>query len=449
MAEEAGYSAEAAMAMLLFSLASSSLLLVNKLCLHYFPVPAFVSTMQFVSAAATSMGLMASGVIAKDGWEWRKIKPYLVYVCMFVATIYANMRALQHSNVETIIVFRSACPLIVCVLDWGFLGRQLPSARSVGALLVIIGGCVGYVLTDRAFKLNGWGAYTWVTAYFLIISVEMAYGKHIVGPHLAFNSMWGPTLYTNTLSVPPMVTIGLLSHELDKFGASEWNTASTTLLLASCVIGVAISYLGWRARSLVTATCYTVLGVANKMFTVLANAMVWDQRASMTGILFLVVCLVGAAGYKQAPMAESSEGSNAARSRGSRKIILVASGLIICVTSALMLAQAGSAGAPPSMLPAVPPSAAPYYAAPLPAASKGGAAVSKGGGFTSMQSPRHGGHRGGSGGSGGLLSNHSKGGKQVKVAKGGSVVPVDGGGKMNHGNTGRQMQRRSGRGTTS
>ena len=52
---ETGYSAEAAMAMLLFSLASSSLLLINKLCLHYFPVPAFVSTLQFISASATSM----------------------------------------------------------------------------------------------------------------------------------------------------------------------------------------------------------------------------------------------------------------------------------------------------------------------------------------------------------------------------------------------------------
>ena len=242
---------------------------------------------------------MGTGMIKADAWEWHKVKPYLVYVCMFVATIYANMRALQHSNVETVIVFRSACPLIVSVLDWAFLGRQLPSARSIGALLVIIGGCIGYVLTDRAFKLNGWGAYSWVTAYFLIISVEMAYGKHIVGPHLAFNSMWGPTLYTNTLSVPPMLTIGLLSHEAGKFGGSEWTSVSIALLLASCVIGVAISYLGWRARSLVTATCYTVLGVANKMFTVLANAMVWDQRASMTGILFLVVCLIGAAGYKQ------------------------------------------------------------------------------------------------------------------------------------------------------
>ena len=50
---------------------------------------------------------MSSGSVPKDKWEWYKIKPYLVYVGMFVATIYTNMRALQHSNVETIIVFRA------------------------------------------------------------------------------------------------------------------------------------------------------------------------------------------------------------------------------------------------------------------------------------------------------------------------------------------------------
>ena len=99
MSAETGYSAEAGCAMLLFSLASSSLLLINKLCLHHFPVPAFISSLQFLCASITSIGLMASGAVKADHFEWRKVKPYLVYVGMFVATIYANMRALQHSNV--------------------------------------------------------------------------------------------------------------------------------------------------------------------------------------------------------------------------------------------------------------------------------------------------------------------------------------------------------------
>merc|ERR1719238_486384 len=125
-----------------------------------------------------------------------------------------------------------------------------------------------------------------------------------------------------------MLTIGTLTGEWAKLGGAQWTPTSIGLLVASCVIGVAISYLGWRARSLVTATCYTVLGVANKMLTVLANAMVWDQRASLTGIMFLCVCLVGAAGYKQAPMADAAadaaKGVGPRGARGKSSLYLIA-----------------------------------------------------------------------------------------------------------------------------
>merc|ERR1719238_1350117 len=114
-----------------------------------------------------------------------------------------------------------------------------------------------------------------------------------------------------------MLTIGTLTGEWAKLGGAQWTPGSIALLTLSCAVGVAISYLGWRARSLVTATCYTVLGVANKMLTVLANAMVWDQRASLTGIMFLCVCLVVAAGYKQAPLAEPAD--SAAAPKGGRR----------------------------------------------------------------------------------------------------------------------------------
>ena len=60
----------------------------------------------------------------------------------------------------------------------------------------------------------------------------------------------------------------------------EWRQRGVMLYLLSCVFGIAISFTGWRCRALVSATCYTVLGVANKMLTVLANIIVWDDHAS-------------------------------------------------------------------------------------------------------------------------------------------------------------------------
>jgi len=76
MAAEVGYTAEAVTAMLLFSVASSSLLLINKIALHLLPLPSLISTAQFVVSALTAVGLMAYGAVPPDRYEWRKVKPY-------------------------------------------------------------------------------------------------------------------------------------------------------------------------------------------------------------------------------------------------------------------------------------------------------------------------------------------------------------------------------------
>ena len=64
--------------------------------------------------------------------------------------------------------------------------------------------------------------------------------------------------------------------------------------------GTGISWAGFKCQSCITATAYTVVGVVNKMVTVLANVLIWDQHASGVGIASLLLCLVGGALYQQA-----------------------------------------------------------------------------------------------------------------------------------------------------
>ena len=103
--------------------------------------------------------------------------------------IFTNMKSVQYANVETVIVFRACCPVVVCILEWAFLGRQLPSTRSAASLLLIVLGACGYVSADKAFAVEGAAAYTWVSAYTVVTAVQMAYGKVIVGPGMKFVSM--------------------------------------------------------------------------------------------------------------------------------------------------------------------------------------------------------------------------------------------------------------------
>jgi solute carrier family 35 protein len=52
------------------------------------------------------------------------------------------VRARPRSNVETFIVFRSSTPLVISLLDYLFLGRTWPTARSWLALGGILVGAI-------------------------------------------------------------------------------------------------------------------------------------------------------------------------------------------------------------------------------------------------------------------------------------------------------------------
>ena len=166
--------------MLLYAAASSNLLLVNKLCMKRVAAPSLVSTLQFCATAACVLFLYATKQVPVDGFSLARLRANGMYVVLFVIAIYCNLQAIKNSNIETVLVFRCCAPLVVCVIEWLLLGRQLPEVRSIAALLTIGLGAAGYVVHDDAFLLDGWSAYKWAGAYFTAICIETAFAKYVV-----------------------------------------------------------------------------------------------------------------------------------------------------------------------------------------------------------------------------------------------------------------------------
>ena len=304
--EPAASAATVMTAMVAYSLASSGMMIVNKMVMRRAPLPSFFSTIQFLAAVITVQVLARSEACTQcprgdAEVRWSRLFPYLKHSTLFVAAIYTNMQALRYTSIETIIVFRASTPLVVSALDVCFLGREWPSPRSLAALLVLTFAAGGYVLSDHAFQLQGFSAYWWVALYYVTISLEMAYAKWIVGS-VHFDSMWGPVLHNNLAAMPMMALLGASCGELATLSETTWDGALLVRVVLSCVVSVGIAYTGWNARKLVSASCFTVLGVGNKLLTILINNLIWKQVASPLGNLCLFVCLLAAVNYQQAPM---------------------------------------------------------------------------------------------------------------------------------------------------
>lgn len=291
-----------------YSFCSGTLVLLNKLTLHFLPFPSLVVCFQLFACIVIIYGAMLLNIVDVDAIKWEYAKPYMLYVFFFSTGIYCNMRSLNISNVETVIVFRALSPMVVAFLDALFLGREWPSQRSWAGLVTLVVGAYGYASFDEQFQTQGYHAYVWPTLYTLIIALEMAYGKKIV-KDVPLQTKSGPVVYTNLIGFVPMLMLAQVGSEYSKFWEFFWGqaegrlpTSGIILLALGSFVGTGIGYSGWWCRSLVSATSFTLIGVMNKCLTVLLNTLIWDQHAKPEGIFCLFICIAGGVIYKQAPM---------------------------------------------------------------------------------------------------------------------------------------------------
>jgi drug/metabolite transporter (DMT)-like permease len=156
-----------------YSLCSGTLVLLNKITLHYLPFPSLVVAVQLVACIIMIYGANFAGMITIDAVKWEYVKPYLLYTFFFSTGVYCNMRSLSISNVETVIVFRALSPVVVAFLDALFLGREWPSNRSWVGLCTLIVGAYGYASYDVKFQSQGMSAYWWPSLYTVVIALEM------------------------------------------------------------------------------------------------------------------------------------------------------------------------------------------------------------------------------------------------------------------------------------
>ena len=242
-----------------YSLCNSQLLIINKITLAYVPAPCFLLFCQLLASGVAVRVLAELRVLVADKLDVEKAKGFLVVVFTFVTTLFANMKSIQLAPVDTFICLRSTTPLILAVLDYVFLGRDLPSAKSFGSLIGIAMGVLLYVNIDSNFSVQ---AYLWIVVWYVVSIFEIIYVKHLVSS-IAMTT-WGQTYYQNILSVPFLLMMFILLGERQVLENTEWTYGAVFFILLSCVAGLGMSFLSFHLRDMISATSFRLSGTCVK-----------------------------------------------------------------------------------------------------------------------------------------------------------------------------------------
>ena len=240
-----------------YTLASGTLLVINKVPIVMLPAPTFVLLLQILSSAGAVAGAHLAGAVTIAPATTRELLHFLPIVAAFLGTIYANMKVLQHSNVETFITYRSSTPIVLAVCDYVFLGRQLPCACSWDSLGALLMSAAGYAAFDRGFVVN---AYAWLLVWYCFFVFEGVWVKHVCDSVPMTN--WARVFYANAMSAPVLGAVLLLaSEERALVAATQWTLSNAGPLALSCAVGVAMSHASYLLRSNAAATTAAVVGI--------------------------------------------------------------------------------------------------------------------------------------------------------------------------------------------
>ncbi|EFJ23529.1 hypothetical protein SELMODRAFT_103042 [Selaginella moellendorffii] len=293
-----------------YCLSASLLSIINKWAVMRFPFPGSLTALQYATSALAVflLGPGGAGLLDHDPLRAATLLRFIPAALCYYMSLFTNSELLLHANVDTFIVFRSAVPLLVAVGDTLFLRQPWPLPRTWAALALILGGAAAYVATDSHFELH---AYGWAMAYLASMAVDFVYIKHVV--MTVGLGTWGLVLYNNfeALLLYPveLLVTGEGSAAVASFrggaavagvAAVEWRSLGTWLpVVLSCAFGLSISFFGFACRKNISATSFTVLGVVNKLLTVVINLVVWDRHASLAGTIALLTCIGGGIAYQQ------------------------------------------------------------------------------------------------------------------------------------------------------
>ncbi|KAG1341949.1 GDP-mannose transporter GONST3 [Cocos nucifera] len=283
-----------------YCISASLLSIINKWAVIKFPYPGALTALQYFTSA---FGVLICGwlnLVDHDPLDIKTMWKFLPAAIIFYLSLFTNSELLLHANVDTFIVFRSVVPIFVAIGETLYLKQPLPSLLTWISLATIFGGSVIYVLTDYQFTVT---AYSWALAYLTSMSIDFVYIKHVVMT-IGLNT-WGLVLYNNLealmlfpLELLIMGELKKIKHEISD--ESDWYSFGVVLPVAlSCLFGLSISFFGFSCRRAISATGFTVLGVVNKLLTVVINLVIWDKHSTLLGTIGLLICMFGGVFYQQ------------------------------------------------------------------------------------------------------------------------------------------------------
>ena len=285
--------------------------MVNKLAVSDLKLPNTILILQFVSCCALLGAAHAMKIIQISNINRETAVGFIPLSVAFFGLLSAGMWVMKEAPLETFIAFKSTTPICFSLIDYVFLGRALPRAKSIMSMVGITIGAIYYVHGD---VLSNAASYGLCGVFIIFACLEGSIAKDTINRY-KMNS-WSRTFLMNLISIPISFCLALFTGELShavKFedvhgDVLEFTNRAVLALTCSCVFGVGMGVFTMLIRDALSATSVSVVATCNKFLSEIVNYFIWNNHASLDGagaVIFIIFC---GAFYEQSPLRKGEVG---------------------------------------------------------------------------------------------------------------------------------------------
>jgi len=291
---------------------SIGMMLFNKFAIKAFPVECTLVALQMFVSVLAMVCFCFRGIhigSARDVLRWSMVAPF------FTGMLLSSILALKFAPMSLVVVFRTLSPLLSLLIERMYPDPLRISAPMLGSIFTMV---LGAGLYTTALHKSGLGGIGWV-----FLNIFFAVGDRLLQRLMLAKdqnpvdiSKTGITLLNNLEGMVPLIVVMGIKSEFSEIPAAvgELSIMGYTWVTLSCVVGVAISYTGIWAQSLISATSFLVLVNANKFVIIFIEAFCLKTK-SLTPIQVVGACvtILGGVMYGKAREALEREGKATAK----------------------------------------------------------------------------------------------------------------------------------------
>jgi len=291
------------MIILLYCVIGSSLSVINKVVVTYIPCPNFILFCQFASTSILLLIADAVKAIEVEALTKDIAIGFIPLTISFFALLLAGMEVMKRAPLETFIAVKSVTPVVFALNEYVFLGRAFPTLKSLLALSGIVVGAVMYVNVD---VFSSAAAYAFCALFITAAVAEGLIAKHTIDK-IRLNN-WSRAFIINLLSIPLSLCLFLSSKEYEDLADVQFTKKSVILLVASCFIGLGMSFSTMWIREMLSATSVSVVATCNKFLSEGVNWLIWDKHTTLQGTFAILIIMTCGIFYEQAPLRVEGQG---------------------------------------------------------------------------------------------------------------------------------------------